>query len=227
MEQLTFGIIPGERMRTFIKSIMFILLLTILSVGCARGMKTTRGGYRPISPAFPLDDGNFKWNHSTLLDTNAIYVSLRENPNKRVGTEISYTEKEKRMLEKLGRPIPSKETEQPDSVFAFIRFMGNGRVYFGYNFDTFPSIEEQNRFDQGFIGVYRFMGPNRLQVETFQHLNWGHYSRDEVIVRENCIMHAFSDWKELEDFEHFGCKSRYSIKKFKGKGVILYTEPDW
>jgi hypothetical protein len=62
-------------------------------------MKTTRGGYRPISPAFPLDDGNFKWNHSTLLDTNAIYVSLRENPNKRVETEITYTEKEKRMLD--------------------------------------------------------------------------------------------------------------------------------
>ncbi|MBD3225325.1 MAG: hypothetical protein GF313_11380 [Caldithrix sp.] len=106
----------------------------------------------------------------------------------------------------------------PDTLYDFYRFFRNGRVFVSNVLDHFPTIDDQNDFRRGLIGYYK-IEDNKITVETFFPINLGQYVFHYGEIKQDTIV--FTD----SDVLHVSKKDKYV--KTKGKGIFLYSRPDW
>jgi hypothetical protein len=58
------------------------------------------------------------------------------------------------------------QTEGDSAEYQFIRFFGNGKVYFSCSYCSYPTFEELNNFNYGYYGYY-IIKDGEIKVETF------------------------------------------------------------
>jgi hypothetical protein len=196
------------------------IFIIFLILGCTNIRNLPEGGVRPKNIAkFELSKQPcFLKNDAGILDTNAIYLNRKTIFYENSLLDVKYDSNEIAFLKKIGVLSYMRKEASPDTMYYFYRFFKNGRVYISKGSDHFPTINEQNDFRRGLIGYYK-IEDSRITVETFFPINFGQYIFYYGVIKQDTIIFTESD------VLHVSKKDKYV--KTKGKGIFLYSKPNW
>lgn len=174
--------------------IVKIIIFHIFFNACTQIVHLPEGGIRPKNPKFSLSKKVCKLNNLKLIDTTTIYIGKFFS-----GINL-------------------------DTLYYFLRFFNNGRVYASTLLDRFPDNDDVNNFKKGMIGYYVINGTD-ITIEIFYPQNFGQYKIENGKIKGDTLI--FYKEKQNLFFTYTSNEISKILVKFRKPGLILQSRPDW
>ena len=175
-------------------TIIKLILCLFLISGCTQIIHLPEGGVRPKKPNFSLSKKAQKLKNIELIDTTTIYIGKFKS-----GIKL-------------------------DTLYYFMRFFNNGRVYSSTLLDTLPTNDDMNNLKKGMIGYY-YLNGNELITEIFYPQNFGQYRVEHGKIKGDTLIF----YKEKHSLFSTYTSNEISkiLVKYKNSKLVLWSHPDW
>ncbi len=188
-------------MKNYKHPISFVCFALLFISSCfLTGIKPLKeGGFRPKKPKFKFTDVVRDFS-STIIDTQAIYISKRQNFN--------------------------QEFIKGDSLYTFYRFFSSGQAYNSQLVKNhFPTIKDMNNLHTGLIGYYKLFN-DEIVAEFFVPINFGQYRIMYGKVFKDSIVFLKYQFRG-RPLTRYNYDEPITLIKAKEPWMIFYAKPDW